>query len=192
MKRSILMCLALGVTVFFFGCSNDDLMDLESVQSDQEVSTLKSMKNGNVKTPFTGTSNPYFIEEDGTEHGKKLVKGAYAEWYDVASDWRVTGDTFWYINSIVQADGTTKLWGKAEIIVEGENPGDESRGKWEMTWHGYLTPNPDVLNAFFIVANAVGQGKSGDVKGLVAHWTYTMDITNGFFYESKGYILSKK
>ena len=190
MKHSILMCLILGVAVIFFGCSTDDLMDLESVQSDQEVTTLKSMKNGNVKKPFTGTSIPLGIGEDGTNHGKKLLKGEYAEWYDGATDPRVSGNSFWYINSMANEDGIVKLWGKAEILVGTHYlyPDWPQTGKWEMTFHGYLTP---VEGGFIIVADAVGQGKSGDVKGLVAHWTYTMDITNGFFYESKGYILAK-
>jgi len=55
----------------------------------------------------------------------------------------------------------------------------------------------DAASVFFgkgkIVVKAIGKGKSGIVKGMVAHWTYTMDLVfadpNTFVYATEGYIL---
>jgi len=77
---------------------------------------------------------------------------------------------------------TAKIWGKAELTV------DDDLGKWEISWHGWQTPTP---SGFEIVCDAVGTGKKGKVKGLVAKWTYKMDTASGFFYSTEGYIVEK-
>ena len=160
-------------------------------QNDQETSLLKKGK-----IEFNGRSD--FIKPiyggDTTflPNGKMLIKGVIAEWYDIAfyeADglpcWEVTGTTIWYINSLTEVDGSAKIWGKAELFVEGD------RGKWDLSWHGYLTPYEDG-SGLEIVADANGTGKEGEVKGMVGKWTYTMNFTftdpATFFYATEGYI----
>jgi hypothetical protein len=189
MKRLILMFLVIGTGLIFFGCSENNPSAPELNQNDQVTTSLAK-----AKTPFTGTSNFVQPLDPGTTtllpNGKTLVKGELVEWYDEANDLRVTGQSIWYINSLTEEDGlSAKIWGKAEINVGVENPGDESRGKWEISWHGWVTPTGNETHPFTIVAEAVGTGKEGEVKGLVAKWTYTMDLENGFFYASEGFII---
>ena len=48
-----------------------------------------------------------------------------------------------------------------------------------------------------IVCEAVGTGKEGEVKGMVAKWTYTMDLDfsnffGTFFYAIDGVLKSKE
>ena len=179
MKRSNLMFLILGLSIIFFGCSKDDFMAPDIDQNDQGEVSLKSLKNE--KTPFSGTCVIVNLGDPGTTtvlpNGKTLIKGQTAEWYDEADDARVTGQTFWYINWLMEEEpNTAKLWGKSELFVK--NGG----GKWEISWHGYQTPTPD---GFIIVCDAVGTGKEGEVKGLVAKWTYIMDFEQ-FVYNFTG------
>ena len=86
-------------------------------------------------------------------------------WYDETDDWRTTGTTIW------DQPDTAVFAGTAELIVDPENTDGESRGKWEMTWEGSMTPSSDGM---ILVANAEGTGIEGEVNGLKASWTYTM------------------
>jgi len=46
----------------------------------------------------------------------------------------VTGQSIWYENWLIEADGSSaKVWGKADIIVDG------GLGAWQLSWHGWLT-----------------------------------------------------
>lgn len=99
----------------------------------------------------------------------------------------VTGQSIWYANWLMEEEpNTAKIWGKAELTV------DDDLGKWEISWHGWQTPTP---SGFKIVCDAVGTGKEGEVKGLVAKWIYTMefdvDDPATFFYATDGYIFEK-
>ena len=195
MKRLNLMFLIIGVAIIFSGCSKDDSLAPELNQNDQEI----SLKSANVKIPFMGTSSPDFTPPEPPyagiitvlPNGKTKVKGETAWWYDYSEDdWRVTGKSKWYINRLIEEDGIQKVWGKTEIFVDGD------RGKWEISWHGYLTPTltPDGPSLVGYV-DAVGQGKSGEVKGLVAKWTYSINFIfsdpTTLFYATEGYILEK-
>lgn len=189
MKRSSLMLLLFGVAIIFFGCEKMDPLVPDS-NTDQEISSLKSAK---VKTTFTGRSdyvadiNPPTITVQPNSKYKTKWKDVIGEWVDVADDARVTGKTLWYANYYWEDEAFTsnaKVWGKAELFVGVLEPGDEPLGKWEITWHGYITDNG--LKAS---VDAVGTGTEGNVKGLVAHWKYTMDILGvGFFYQTEGTI----
>ena len=104
----------------------------------------------------------------------------------------VTGQSIWYANWLMEEEpNTAKIWGKAEIIVEGGG------GRWELSWYGWRTPTGEApfiewVSPFKLVVDAVGTGKEGAVKGLVAKWTYTMDFDGDFsslFYNSEGYIV---
>ena len=187
MKSSILMFLVLGVALIFSGCSKMDPMDIELSQNDELNGSLKSSETCNVKTEFSGICAFVAPLEEGTvkvqPNGNVLMKGISSEWYDSGSDPRVTGQSFWYVTQRVEADGMTKLWGKAELFVADDG------GMWELSWHGWLTPNAD--GSFLIYVDATGTGKEGAVKGLVGKWVYTMDIKEGFFYSFEGYIVDK-
>ena len=166
-----------------------------------EQSTLSKPEFKKKQISFTGTSTPTNNpEEKGTTiklpNGKTQVIDSVVEWYDKATDWRVTGKSFWYTNSVTEEDGLqAKIWGKGELIVDGEKPGDKTRGKWELSWFGKLIPKEEPpyneKSPFTIVAEVAGTGKEGEVKDLVAKWTYTFDSDIGYFYNSKGFIQEK-
>lgn len=165
------------------------------------LSNLVTKSINNEQILFTGTSNPANKPEvKGTTvkllNGKTQVIDNIVEWYDKATDWRITGKSFWYINSLTEEDGLkAKIWGKAEIIVDGKNINDKSRGKWELFWFGKIIPkeNPpyNEKSSFTILVEAVGTGIKGEVKDLVAKWTYTFDSDVGFYYNTEGFIQKK-
>ena len=186
MKRIILMSLVFGIAYFFSACSKDN-PDSGLNQIDQQTSFLKAGK-----TMFSGTSvfvaPIYPGDTNYLPNGKILVKGISAEWYDDALPcWEVTGSSFWTFSELIDTDGSAKLWGKAEIIVDGDN----GQGKWKLTWHGNLTPTTDPAGIYILV-HANGVGKEGVVKGMTGKWTYTMNFDfsdpTTFYYESNGYI----
>ena len=172
----LLLSLALLLIV---GCAKDDLF---TPADDQETISLKSGMQGDA---FTGICEYVGDGEPGTTkllpNGKTNMLGFTSFWYDKADDWRVTGNSTWYANYFWEGEpfiSNAKVWGKAELFVDGD------RGKWEISWHGYITDNG--LKAS---VEAVGTGKEGEVKGLVAKWTYTLDIlTYGFEYQTTGVI----
>ncbi|UCH14826.1 MAG: hypothetical protein JSV22_02400 [Bacteroidales bacterium] len=182
MKRSILIFLVIGVTMLFFGCSEDSPMTPELDQDDPTTNDLKCARGE--KTEFSGISNFVAPGDAGTSvelpNGKILVKGISSQWHDDADDYRVTGNSFWYFNQLISGENTAQLWGRAELYVDNDG------GKWNMRWHGYQAPTPD--GGFIIVADVFGRGVEGEVKGLVAKWRYTMNISEGFFYAIEGYI----
>ncbi len=160
------------------GCSEDGIF---APPADQDTPAATHL-NKQVDQSFTGTSKPTgMVLDPGTmkflPNGKILQKGQIAEWYDEATDPRVTGFSYWLVNKKLEADMTGTAWGSAELIVDN----NECAGKWEISWHG-------VISKEGVVADAVGTGKEGDVKGMVAKWTYTMDFSVGRFYTTSGYI----
>ena len=176
MKRLNLLFLILGVvTIVFFGCKED------------ECPTP-------TPTEFTGTSIPVLPGDEGITtvlpDGRTLIDGQTAEWYEEATDWMVTGQSFWIVNWLIEKEPpfTAQLWGTAVINVGVKNTGDASRGKWELSWQGVQTPTQD---GFKIVVDAVGTGTEGEVKGLFANWTYTMNYNGtpeSMFYATAGTI----
>ena len=187
MKRSKLMFLVIGIAIIFSGCSKDNSLAPDLSQSDQETNLLKAEK-----IPFTGESNFFAPGEPGTTtvlpNGNILIKGQTVIWYDTATDLRVAGLSNWTANWLITGENTAKLWGDCEILVgthPDDPPGIEPTGIWKLSWHGYQTPTP---GGFIIVAEANGTGKEGIVKGMVGKWTYTMNIEEGFFYATEGYI----
>ena len=200
-----LVILAVVIGSFFF------LTGIFSANGAPQEAAIAGMEQSNVSNPeirslekdqilFTGTSIPTNNpEKKGTTiklpNGKTLVIESLVEWYDKATDWRITGKSFWYSNSLTEEDGLqAKVWGKGEIFVDGEKPHDETRGKWELSWFGRIIPKEDPpyneKSPFTIMVEAVGIGIEGEVKGLVAKWTYTFDSDLGYFY-SKGFIQEK-
>ena len=102
-----------------------------------------------------------------------------ANWYETSTDPMVTGPSIWYESWLIEADGSSaKVGGKADIdLVIG--------GTWAVSWHGTITANEGYTlhnpeDPFTAVAYAVGTGKTGAVKGMVAHWTYRMDFDGTF------------
>lgn len=178
MRRLSMMFLVIGTIIIFFGCSGDYLTGPEVDQIEQEPESLAKL----MKTHFTGTCNFVKDIDPGTTtvlpNGQTLIEGMKAEWYDEATDPRVTGRTIWTVNQLVNKDGTSKMWGTAELIV------DDNGGKWEMKYKGEIT-------AEGAEAPAIGYGVEGDVKGLKAKWNYKLVFAEGFFYKTKGFILGK-
>lgn len=154
MKRLINLFFAIGLTIFLFSCSDNNPIAPESSQGDQVTTSLEK-----VKTSFTGICAPTIPPNEGDN-----------AWYDDASDARVTGVSVWVtkvVNPINEI--TTELGGTAELTVDG------CLGKWEMSWRGVQTLTSPDGSTFRIVAHAVGIGKEGQVKGLIAKWKYTMN-----------------
>lgn len=182
MKRSILMYLFIGVTFIFFGCTEDALFDSTFNQSEQKATP----KKGNVIVEYKGECKPNFsvLPVDPEVIGAKLLKGGVVTWYDNATDLSgnpdpmVTGTSIWYVNTIPLKDGNEKFWGKAELLVGADNPDDVYLGKWDMTWHGYITPifEGDIQIGVKLSCDAVGIGKEGIVKGLVSKSHYEMNL----------------
>ena len=177
MKRTILLFLVLGVSATYFGCKN-------------EKGTTPQ------KTEFTGTSAPVAIVDLGKTtvlpNGNVLMEGIKYEWYDSTSVWQATGQSIWYENWLIYSSGDTiKIWGIADINVAGENPGDPSRGKWELLWNGWVTQyEMDEKGNFtkgLIAVDACGNGTSGAVEGMLGQWKYSMDIEQEFVYHNTGF-----
>ena len=199
MKRSILMLMAIAVALIFFGCAKEEILAPEVEQDAMEESALKGAKKA---TEFTGTSAPILVPpiSEGTTmilpNGKTKLKGMTAEWYDEASDLRVTGKSIWVVNSITEAENpfNRKMWGSAEIFVGVKHPDDPNydpndlpTGRWDIKWHGYMTPS-ETPGHFTIDVDATGVGKSGEVKGLTAKWKYIFDTEVAPYYITEGYI----
>ena len=191
MKRSNLMFLVIGVSIIFFGCSKDDSLAPELDQSDQVTNSLKSAKTPFIE--FSGVSTPVLqLFDPGTStvlpNGKIKVTGMVADWYDDAGDVNYTGQSIWYENWLFEADGSSaKIWGKADLNLD-------IGGTWKISWHGTITAEEgytlfDPSHPFTAVAYAVGTGKTGAVKGMVAHSTYTFDFDGSpetFFWSFTG------
>ena len=188
MKRSNLMFLVIGVAIIFSGCSKDNSIAPDSIQSDQETSLLKAQK-----IPFIGISTLVGPTVGGDTtflpNGKVLIKGITVDWYDSSDDCdgMITGVSHWTMNSLTEPNGNAKIWGKAQIDVDGIS----GTGLWQLSWHGSLTLNPDG-SGLVITCDANGQGKEGVVKGMTGKWTYTMNFNfmdpTTFFYATEGYI----
>lgn len=184
MKRFKLMFLVIGIAIIFSGCSKDDSLAPLS-QSDQET----TLKKGKVVIEYSGvcTPNPSSFNEDAEAIGKQLLKGGVVTWYDNATDDPlVTGTTIWHVNTLPKKDGIEKFWGKAELLVGVDNPDNPDAvclGKWDITWHGYITPifDGDVQIGITAACDAVGIGKEGIVKGLVSKSYYEMNYIFGDF-----------
>lgn len=197
MKRSILMLLVMSAALIFFGCEKMD--PLSESGNDLDTASLKGAKVEDVVTSFTGTcvpvANPHPPNIPATltplGDGRVLSTGEVAEWYDEASDPRVTGRSIWHVTRLIEADGLTQYCTcKTILIVKG--------GKWEFKTEGDLIPIledgiPIGLEAEF---EADGVGTHGQVKGLTAHWTYSIeyyfDDPTTFLYYTEGAIEGKR
>jgi len=178
------MFLVIGVTIIYFGCSENNTTAPELSQGDQVTTTLAK-----AKLTFEGISECLYREEGVPTilpNGKILVVGK-AQYLDVVDNPRVSGLALWTTNKKKEADlYSVKLWGKIELFVgvAKVEDVDNAMGKWDISFHGYKT-GP------FVVIEATGQGKEGSVKGLVAKWEYKMDIRQGFTFTTKGLIFEK-
>ena len=194
MKRLIIMFLVIGITMFIYSCSEQSPTAPGLNQNDQATTSLSK-----IRTQFHGTSNWVADIDQGSAvvlpNGKLKITGQIAKWKEETDCPMVNGQSIWYINWLINSDWSrAKLWGTADINVGVEKDGDPVLGTWQLSWHGRLTDGVfDEATGFFsagkIVVKAVGKGTSGIVKGLVAHWTYTMNIAEGFVYKSKGFII---
>ncbi len=202
MKRSILMLMAIAVALIFFGCAKEEILPPDLEQDALEESALKGAKV-NKPAKFIGTSIPVINTAEPNNfgiptalpNGQTLVEGVSVEWYDEASDWRVTGKSVWKADYVWDGDPYIShgiIEGTCEIFVGLQNPDSPGYdpdalpvGKWEITWTGEQIVNPD--GSFEMVAYAYGVGTEGVVKGLRAKWIDTFDFVN-FRYNTEGYI----
>jgi len=185
MKHSSIFLLII-FTMLFFSCQGEYLVEPEASPDVQSSASLERASGplAKFKTKFTGTCNFVAPIDPGTTttlpNGKTLIEGFRAEWYDEASDPRVTGKTFWDANQLLDESGNGKYWGTTELIVDNDG------GKWKMEWGGSLTNGGTVG-----IAKVLGTGIEGDVKGLTARWIYKIDVSIGFFYKTEGFIIEK-
>ena len=201
MRHLTFVLMLIGAVLIFFGCQQEGpVAPMENQNNDAAISELNLNEEDIVlqlkesdETPvalerwtctsFTGIDNFVQDIDPGTvtvlPNGKTLTKGQIAEWYESASDPRVTGQSIWHINSLADPDGTMKFWGKTEINVE------DNGGQWKTVWFGGTVDGG-------LKATAVGIGKKGAVKGMFAKWNYSMVFANGFFYTFEGKIFSRR
>lgn len=175
MRHSNLMVLLTGAIFLFFSCSKDNSTLIpDQPQGDQDTPAYKAQEI----TDFTGTSTPLPPPEVGDNY-----------WQDNATDERVTGISSWVteIPAVIQEG---KFWGTAELFVGAEEIGGDYDGKWEMKWYGTMTPIG--TDGLLIVALVVGTGTEGNVKGMFAEWTYTMNTLDGIYYTVEGYLAPKQ
>ncbi len=184
-----LLIILLGATLIFFGCSKDNFVNPGPDQNDQST-----LKKAHVRTTFTGTSNWVVDSNKGTvtirPNGNMLIEGIVSEWYDETDAWQTTGQSIWYEDwEFFEKAKKIKIGGKAELNVA---PGDASHyGKWEMSWHGWINDYAFDEDGNFskgiVSVVVVGKGVSGEVEGLVGHWKYHMDLSEGFTYYCDGF-----
>lgn len=179
MKSIIVVLLFMGITLFYFSCS-DNPSAPGVTQGDQVTTSLTKVVG------FTSTSTLVAPIEAPTitplPGGRTLVEGNKTQWRDIASDPRVTGDAFWTTNKSVNKYGRGITWGTCELFVDNDG------GKWEITWDGVVEGSP-ANGDLYIKGVAKGVGVEGDVEGLIAKWFYILDQANvGFYYTSEGFI----
>jgi len=158
MKRLNLMFLIVGTTLFFFGCSKDKPSATELIHNEQKTSSLakRSVVSFNGEEKFIAMHNP------GTwtalPNGLSLAKGGVYEYYDEASDPRVTGKLVLYVNGVFDNTFSGKFSGTGELTTD-------IGGGWDLKIVGERIATEGSF------ADAIGHGK-GIFEGLVAHWTY--------------------
>lgn len=201
MKHPTFVFLVFSAVLVFFGCQQQGPVSPKATQNNETTISEPNLNEEEIvlqlkerdETPaalerwrcttFTGMDT--FVQDIDPgivtvlPNGKTLTKGKIAEWYESASDPRVTGQSIWYINSLVDPDGTMKLWGKSDLNVENNG------GQWKTMWWGKTVDGG-------LKATVIGIGKKGAVKGLFAKWKYTMVFANGFFYTFEGKIFERR
>lgn len=178
MKGFILMVCVFSALMIFFGCSEDNTTAPELNRTNQITPSIAKLK-----TMFSGTSTKVEVLSQGNfttlPNGKALLKGWISVYADTIDDPRVSGISTWYVNALINPDGSEYDWGKAQLIV------DNNGSKWEMTWHGRVSPEGRIVDY------VTGTGKEGAVKGLIAKWTYIREPGQAGFYSVQGIINNK-
>lgn len=177
MKRLTFILLFLGAIGVLFSCQKDEPVKLDAQQEEQGMAELKD------DVGFTGISSMVALLDPGTTtvlpNGMTRTTGMIAEWYDAANplDPYYTGQTIWDENWLIYPDGQkAKIWGKMDFTL------DDGLGTWKCSWHGYMYAYEgfdlrDGLVPCTAECVVIGQGKSGEVKGMVFKADYLMDFT---------------
>jgi hypothetical protein len=158
MKHLIFTFLAIGTTMIFFGCSKDNPLAPELNQNDPAATSLAKR----MVTPFSGVEKFVALLEQGTmtllPNGRVLARGHAVEYYDEASDPRVTGKSEFTASGIFDDTFSGPAWGTGVLIPD-------IGGRWDIKFVAKISSTEgNIVEAF-------GHGK-GAMKGLVAHWTY--------------------
>lgn len=158
MKRLNLLFLLVGTTLLFFSCTKNDPAAPEFNQRGQGTESLAKMS----VTPFSGDEEFVAMVNPGTwtplPNGMSLAQGGVFEYYDTASDPRVTGKVIFTVNGVFDNTFSGKFAGTGELTTD-------IGGSWEMKIVGERIATEGSF------AEVIGHGK-GKFKGLVAHWTY--------------------
>ena len=174
MKR-ISFFLLLAAAIAIVGCQKEQLSNTDLLSQDEVT-----LKHDPVE--ITGMSTPVGTIDPGTmkflPNGMVLWTGLIAEWYENPDpdDPYYRGQSIWYETWLISADGqSAKVWGKTDLNL------DNNMGKWQLSWHGYVYAYEGYdLRDGIVPCTAdcfvKGQGKSGEVKGMVSTVDYTMDF----------------
>jgi len=167
MKKSMIFILVVVIGFCFTGFA---LADQTSVSTEKKV-----------VTKFSGESNFIAAGAKGTKttlpNGKKFMSGRSSKYFEKATDPRVVGVSLWYVDAIINEDGSMKYWGTAELIV------DNNGGRWDMTWFGRKSSDGGAI------AHVLGTGKEGAVKELIAKWTFIRKPGESKYYRTEGMII---
>jgi|GEM_PF-6646285 len=177
MKRSILLLFLLGATILVFSCSKDGPTTPELMQSQQGTESLAKMS----VTRFSGDEKFIAMLNPGTwtnlPNGMSLVQASVFEYYDEASDPRVTGKIIITVNGVFDNTFSGKFWGTGELTTD-------IGGSWELKIVG------ERIAAEGSFADAIGHGK-GKFEGLVSHWKYERLEPEKDDFTFKGFIIER-
>jgi len=179
MKRLVLVLVLIGTTTLFFSCNKDEpaLTSPEFEQTAQEKESLSKMS---VKR-FSGDEKFVAMHNPGTwtplPNGMSLGQGGVYEYYDNASDPRVTGKVMFTVNGVFDNTFSGKFWGSGELTTD-------IGGSWELKIVGKR------IAAEGSFADAIGYGK-GKFEGLVAHWKYERLEPEKDDFTFKGFIIEQ-
>lgn len=159
MKRLTVVFLFFVTFTVFFGCSKNNPIAPEQNQRDLATASLAKK----VVIPFYGEEKFVATLDPGTwtplPNGLSLAKGGMFEYYDEASDPRVTGKLIFTINGVFDNTFSGKFKGTGELTTK-------IGGSWDMKIVGERIATKGSF------AKVVGHGK-GVLEGLIAHWKYT-------------------
>ena len=164
MKHTIL--LLTGAIVLIFSCSKNSTNVSETDQFEKA-------------TKFSGAEEFITMHDQGSwtplPNGLALAQGGVFEYYDTASDPRVTGKVILHVNALFDSTISGEFSGIGELTT---NIG----GSWDLKIVG------ERIAAKGSFAEAIGHGK-GELEGLIAYWTYERLEPEKDDFTFEGYII---
>ena len=165
MKHFNLLFLVTGISLFIFGCSEDDSTSPEHNQTNQV-------------TTFSGVENLVAVYNEGTvtplPNGLTLVQDGVFEYRDESSDPRITGKEMVYATGIFDSTFCGPGWATGEFIPD-------NGGSWDLRFIGERSITEGSTG------EVIAHGK-GILEGLTALWTYKC-LPGETEYTIEGFIL---